>query len=102
MKLKVSIEIEKTESGYSAYSPEIEGCTAEGDSLDSVIDPIKQAIHSYWDRKEAETPQTTGQSLLELFKKINADLTEEEIKNLPRDGAQQHDHYIYGIPKRDS
>lgn len=102
MKVKVSIEIEKTETGYSAYSPEIDGCTAEGNSLDSVIDAIKQAIHSYWDKEEPETPQTTGQSLLELFANITADMTEEEIKNLPRDGAEQHDHYIYGLPKRDS
>ena len=102
MKSKVSIEIEKTSRGYSAYSPELEGFTAQGNSLDSVIDTLKQAIHSYWEKKESETSQTTGQSLLELFENITSDLTEEEIKNLPRDGAEQHDHYIYGIPKRDS
>ena len=102
MKTKVNIEIEKTEQGYSASSPEIEGCLVEGNSLDSVIDAIKQAIQSYWEKKEPETSPTTGQSLLELFQNITSDLTEADIKNLPRDGAEQHDHYIYGIPKRDS
>jgi len=62
MKSKVSIEIEKREGKYSAYSPEIEG----------------------------------------LFENITAGMTETEINNLPRDGAQEHDHYIYGIPKSDS
>jgi predicted RNase H-like HicB family nuclease len=102
MKSKVSIEIKKTAKGYLAYSPEIEGFTAQGNSLDSVIDTIKEVIHSYWEKKEPETSKTTGQSLLELFENITSDMTEEESKNLPRDGAEQHDHYIYGIPKRDS
>jgi len=43
---------------------------------------------------------TTGQSLLALFDSITADMTQEEIANLPTDGAEQHDHYIYGLPKR--
>jgi predicted RNase H-like HicB family nuclease len=102
MKSKVSIEIEKRERGYSASSSEIEGYIAEGNSLDSVIDAIKQAIQSYWHQQEQETSKTTAQSLLELFENITADITETEINNLPRDGAQQHDHYIYGIPKSDS
>jgi len=102
MKSKVSIEIEKRERGYSASSPEIEGYIAEGNSLDSVIDAIKQAIQSYWHQQEEETSKTTAQSLLELFENITADMTETEINNLPRDGAQQHDHYIYGILKSDS
>ena len=46
MKSKVSIEIEKREGKYSAYSPEIEGYIAEGNSLDSVIDGIRYLIKS--------------------------------------------------------
>lgn len=30
---KVSIVIEKDEHGYCAYSPELEGCQTQGDSL---------------------------------------------------------------------
>jgi hypothetical protein len=36
MKSKVSIEIEKREGRYSAYSPEIKGYIAEGNSLDPI------------------------------------------------------------------
>jgi len=102
MKSKVSIEIEKREGKYSAYSPEIEGYIAEGNSLDSVIDAIKQAIQSHWHQQEEESSKTMAQSIPELFANITAGMTETEINNLPRDGAQEHDHYIYGIPKSDS
>ncbi|AKV66723.1 MULTISPECIES: type II toxin-antitoxin system HicB family antitoxin [Microcystis] len=102
MKSKVSIEIEKREGKYSAYSPEIKGYIAEGNSLDSVIDAIKQAIQSHWHQQEEESSKTTAQSLLELFENITAGMNETEINNLPMDGAQEHDHYIYGIPKSDS
>jgi predicted DNA-binding antitoxin AbrB/MazE fold protein len=29
-----------------------------------------------------------------------ADATPEELDKLPVDGASQHDHYIYGLPKK--
>jgi antitoxin component of MazEF toxin-antitoxin module len=29
-----------------------------------------------------------------------ADVPPEELAKLPTDGASQHDHYIYGTPKR--
>lgn len=39
-------------------------------------------------------------SLLALAERFAAELTEEELAQLPTDGAVEHDHYIYGIPKR--
>lgn len=47
-----------------------------------------------------ELETTTGQSLLALFDSLTADMTPEEIAELPTDGAEQHDHYIYGTPKK--
>jgi hypothetical protein len=32
---------------------------------------------------------------------IMADVPPEIIAKLPADGAEQHDHYIYGTPKRE-
>jgi hypothetical protein len=32
---------------------------------------------------------------------LMADVPPEVIDTLPTDGAEQHDHYIYGTPKRD-
>ena len=47
MSYKVSIVIEKDEYGYYAYSPELEGCQSQGDSLEEAIANIKEAIELY-------------------------------------------------------
>jgi antitoxin component of MazEF toxin-antitoxin module len=31
---------------------------------------------------------------------LTKDIPPEELEKLPTDGASQHDHYIYGTPKR--
>jgi Arc/MetJ-type ribon-helix-helix transcriptional regulator len=36
----------------------------------------------------------------EIIDEIMADVPPEELAKLPIDGAEQHDHYIYGTPKR--
>ena len=47
MPYKVSVVIEKDEYGYYAYSPELEGCQTQGDSLEEVIANMKEAIELY-------------------------------------------------------
>jgi hypothetical protein len=37
----------------------------------------------------------------EVFEQIMRDVPEEELCKLPADAAEQHDHYIYGIPRRE-
>jgi hypothetical protein len=36
----------------------------------------------------------------EVIKAISAEVPEEEWVRLPTDGAEQHDHYLYGSPKK--
>jgi Arc/MetJ-type ribon-helix-helix transcriptional regulator len=36
----------------------------------------------------------------EEIQELTADIPDEEFAKLPVDGAEQHDHYIYGLPKR--
>lgn len=36
----------------------------------------------------------------EVFQETLKDIPEEELKQLPPDAAEQHDHYIYGTPKK--
>jgi hypothetical protein len=43
-----------------------------------------------------EPPKPIWEQFIEAFK----DVPEEELERLPVDGAAQHDHYIYGLPKR--
>ena len=47
MNCKVSIVIEKYESGYYAYCPELEGCQTQAESLDEVMANIKEATELY-------------------------------------------------------
>ena len=47
MSHKVSVVIEKDENGYFAFSPELEGCHTQGDSLEDVIANMKEAIELY-------------------------------------------------------
>lgn len=52
-----------------------------------------------------DLPEKTGassstQSILQLVRNFAAGLSAEELAQLPRDGALEHDHYIYGTPKQ--
>ena len=46
--------------------------------------------------RRAKPLKPLGQILADLGKKIPAD----EMAKMPTDGAANHDHYIYGIPKQ--
>jgi hypothetical protein len=57
------------------------------------------------DTKKAE-PAPAEQSLedrpiWEVIQDIMKDVPEEVFDRLPKDGASQVDHYIYGLPKRE-
>ncbi len=53
------------------------------------------------DNVQSSNEAPTGiASLLALAERFAAEMTEEELAQLPTDGALEHDHYIYGTPKR--
>ena len=56
-----------------------------------------QAKHSVAIPAEAAP---THKPIWEEFEDIAASIPDEEWAKLPVDGAEQHDHYIYGTPKR--
>ena len=47
--------------------------------------------------KEPEEPH---KPIWETFIEASREIPDEELARLPTDGATQHDHYIYGVPKR--
>jgi predicted RNase H-like HicB family nuclease len=47
MAYRVSVVIEKDNYGYYAFSPEIEGCQTQGESLEDVIERTKKTIKQY-------------------------------------------------------
>lgn len=46
--------------------------------------------------QESQKPQ----NVWDMAKLAFADIPEEEWRKLPADGAAEHDHYLYGSPKR--
>jgi hypothetical protein len=45
-------------------------------------------------------PSATARSIWDEIREITADVPDEEWAKLPTDGAEQHDHYLYGSPKK--
>ena len=52
--MKLLIVIEKTGTGYSAYSPDLQGCVATGATRKQVENAIKKAIAFHLDGMRAE------------------------------------------------
>ena len=50
--------------------------------------------------KNGEQVRVSGPPLWEIAEEISSQIPIEEWEKLPPDGAEQHDHYLYGSPKR--
>jgi hypothetical protein len=46
------------------------------------------------------SPSPRKKPIWEVAAELVAEIPEEDLARLPIDGAAQHDHYIYGTPKR--
>jgi hypothetical protein len=47
-----------------------------------------------------EHPENLEHSIWDNFSDFTEDIPEDILAQLPTDGAEQHDRYIYGTPKR--
>jgi hypothetical protein len=47
-----------------------------------------------------DSSRETDKPIWERFEDTSLELPDDEIDRLPTDGSLQHDHYIYGTPKR--
>ena len=61
-----TIIIEKTETGYSAYVPDLPGCITVGDTIDQTRKYIKEAMELYIEQLKIEKkvipePKTTSE-----------------------------------------
>jgi Arc/MetJ-type ribon-helix-helix transcriptional regulator len=74
----------------------------------SVDDAVAEAVRTYLRAAVPGPTPSTGREeatgahkpIWEEFEEITAGIPDEEWAKLPTDGAEQHDHYIYGTPKR--
>lgn len=62
---------------------------------ESEIQPI-----STDDNVESANTDRNSRPIWELFNEFTESLPPEAFEGLPVDGAAQHDHYLYGSPKR--
>lgn len=97
---KISIVIEKNPDGYSVNFPELESINYQDSSLDEVLNRLKDTLQIHLIASITPQQETTGESILNMVDKFTLDLTEEELKLLPVDGAEEHDHYLYRSPKK--
>ncbi len=97
MTYKINLAIEKNELGYIASCPEITKEKFQGHSLDAVFKQIEEAVAEDLQKKQNET----NQPIWEFAQDLIQDMTEEELNQLPSNGAEQHDHYIYGNSNQD-
>jgi hypothetical protein len=53
--------------------------------------------------KEGSEPQSREtRPIWEIIVELSSQVPLEEWAKLPADGAEQHDHYLYGSPKRNN
>jgi hypothetical protein len=51
-------------------------------------------------KTDAPAKQEASKPIWEVAEELFGAIPDEELAQLPTDGAAQHDHYIYGTPKR--
>ena len=51
--------------------------------------------------RTSEESKKPGRRISQVIADIVGDAPPEELAKLPRDGASQVDHYVYGLPKRE-
>jgi Arc/MetJ-type ribon-helix-helix transcriptional regulator len=63
---------------------------------------VAEAVRQFLGRNHPRPPVATPprKPIWEIADEIRKSVPEEEWAKLPGDGAAQHDHYIYGSPKR--
>ena len=47
--MRYLVIIERSETGYAAYSPDLEGCVATGDSIAEVEETMREAVEFHID-----------------------------------------------------
>lgn len=101
MKTPHDIKLTPEQKGLLASLAEETGESASS-LLDKALDELQERVRAACENghETAEPVKTeTRKPIWEVFADTD-DIPEEEWEKLPTDLASQHDHYIYGTPKR--
>ncbi len=70
------------------------------DEQDRVARLILDEVETF--EKENGEEETQHKPISEVIQEITKDVPDEVWETLPKDGAAEIDHYLYGSPKRNS
>lgn len=88
-------QLSRTDKQNLADLAEKTGDTAVREAVKAFLErPAEQAVPNGAPSPEQARP------IWEVFEDIMSDVPQEVLDALPTDAAEQHDHYIYGIPKK--
>ena len=86
------------------HRPELEALLMErmkAGAFQNVEDVITQALETAPIPESQPPASQPRQSIARFIVESMKDVPPEIMATMPTDGASQHDHYIYGWPKRD-
>jgi hypothetical protein len=63
---------------------------------------VLSLVEEMLSKEEVLQDRVAVRPLWEIAEEISSQVPLEEWERLPADGADQHDHYLYGSPKRDN
>jgi hypothetical protein len=71
-----------------------------GQMVDKLVRDYAQHTQQQPQPASQEVPQAAHKPIWEEILELTADVPDEKWDKLPTDLAEQHDHYLYGTPKR--
>ena len=88
-------QLSRTDKQHLADLAEKTGDTAVREAVTAFLErSAEQAVPN-----RAPSPEQ-ARPIWEVFEDIMSDVPQEVLDALPTDVAEQHDHYIYGLPKK--
>lgn len=62
-------------------------------------DEMRRVLNFVNDLRE-EKKSSRAKAISAIFEDLSGEIPLEEWRKLPADGAENHDHYLYGAPKK--
>ncbi len=98
IQLPENLESSIREAVHSGQFPSIDDAMAEAARL--LLSQLKQRPVAPPPTAGEEPPATAHKPIWEVIEEENRSIPPEVWDSLPTDLSEQHDHYIYGTPKR--
>jgi hypothetical protein len=60
----------------------------------------QEKVLEFVEKKLSASQLKDSRSIWEIIAEISSEIPDEEWEKLPSDGSVNHDHYLYGAPKK--